>query len=84
MVTKEKLLNDLVGRLGLGIDPATIPREQSIQDMGMDSLALVKLIYTLEDEYGVTLKNEEILEVTTFGNLVDLLQRKVGFEQSGE
>lgn len=78
MDTKQALANILVEKLNLDIDPANIPPEQSIQDMGMDSLVLVKLIYILEDDYGVSLKTQEILDVNTYGDLLDLLETKIG------
>ena len=80
MDTIEKLRNILAGKLGLDLDPAKISHDQSLQDMGMDSLLLVKFIYILEDDYGVSLKTEEILEVNTFGDLLGLLEEKLGAE----
>jgi acyl carrier protein len=77
MDAKEALANILVGKLGLDIDPLQIPPDQPIQDMGMDSLMLVKFIYMLEDDYGISLKTQEILELNTFGDLLDLLDLKI-------
>ncbi len=77
MEMKEKLTAMLTKKLGLDLNPGQIQLNQSIQDLGVDSLVLVKLLYLLEDDYGVSLKTEEILAVNTFGDLLDVLEAKL-------
>lgn len=78
MDMKQELSVMLIEKLGLNLNPADIQADQSIQELGMDSLALVKLLYLLEDDYGISLKTEEVLAVNTFGDLMSMLEAKLG------
>lgn len=78
MSIKQQLADMLTKQLELDIDINSISDEQSIQDLGMDSLVLVKLIYLLEDNHGVRLTTAEVLNVNTFGDLTALLGAKLG------
>ena len=59
------------------VDLATLAPEHSLQDIGLDSLALVKLLYAVEDEFDVTLSTEEMLELKTVGDLRKMLEAKL-------
>ena len=53
-----------------------ITREASIEgDLGADSLDTVELHYAAEDEFGITIEEDEWAEVVTFGDAVDLVTR---------
>jgi len=75
-----ELVNLFIDKLGVKLDPSNIDPDQSIQDMGMDSLILIKLIYLLEEEYGVTLRTEEILNINTLSDLVTCVEEKIAIE----
>ncbi len=72
----ETLVN-LSKQVGLKVDLATLAPEHSLQDIGLDSLALVKLLYAVEDEFDVTLSTEEMLELKTVGDLRKMLEAKL-------
>jgi len=56
------------------VNPATITRETDIvKDLGADSLDLVELIMTLEDEYGVNITDESVYEHKTVGDVTDFI-----------
>lgn len=78
MDARQKLEKILVEKLKLEIDVSAIKDDQPIQELGMDSLVLVRLIYLLEDDYRVTLSTSEVLSIGTFGDLVRLLDQKLG------
>ena len=57
------------------VDPEKITRETDvINDLGADSLDLVELIMTLEDEYGVSVTDESVYEHKTVGEIADFIE----------
>jgi len=57
------------------VDPGKITRETDIMnDLGADSLDLVELIMTLEDEYGVSVTDESVYEHKTVGDIADFIE----------
>ena len=57
------------------VDPEKITRETDIMnDLGADSLDLVELIMTLEDEYGVSVTDESVYENKTVGDIADFIE----------
>jgi len=57
------------------IEPEKITRDTDIMnDLGADSLDLVELIMTLEDEYGVSVTDESIYEYKTVGDIADFIE----------
>ena len=62
------------------IPPEQISRETTFEELGMDSLDGINLIYELEEEFNVNIPDESALTVRSVGQLVE------GFEKllSGE
>lgn len=61
------------------IDPDTIsPETNLIDDLGADSLDVVELIMSLEDDYNVTISDEAAAELTTVGKIADYLESLLG------
>ena len=62
----------------LDVDPDTITRDTDLMnDLGADSLDLVELIMTLEEEYGVNATDESIYEHKTVGEISDYIETLV-------
>ncbi len=60
----------------LGIAKDTITIESGIiEDLGADSLDVIEMLMTLEDEYGITIPDEEISTVKTIGQICDVIQK---------
>ena len=60
------------------VDPSKITRDTDIMnDLGADSLDLVELIMTLEDEYGVNVTDESVYEHKTVGEIADFIETLV-------
>lgn len=49
-----------------------------IDDLGFDSLAITEVVFFTEDLFGITISNEEIIQVRTLADLRGFIQRKVG------
>ena len=62
----------------LDYDPANITPETSIEDdIGADSLDIVEFIGTLEDEFNITIPQSDLVNISTVGDLVKLVEKLV-------
>ena len=62
----------------LSVDAAQVTKEASFaDDLDADSLDLVELIMSLEEEFGVTVEEEELEGITTIGGAYDLVVGKL-------
>jgi len=62
----------------LSVDAAKVTKEASFaDDLDADSLDLVELIMSLEEEFGVTVEEEELEGITTIGGAYDLIIDKL-------
>ena len=50
-----------------------ITPEAKFEDLDVDSLDLVELAQIVEDEYGVELKGDDVKDVKTVGEVIDLI-----------
>ena len=56
-----------------GPDADQISRSSTFEELDIDSLDLVELAQVVEDEYGVVLKGEDMKELKTVGDAIDLI-----------
>ena len=56
-----------------GPDQNQITRDATFEALDIDSLDLVELAQIVEDEYGVVLKGEDMKELKTVGDAIDLI-----------
>ncbi len=58
----------------LGVDEAQVVIEASfIEDLGADSLDIVELIMSMEDEFGVDIPDTDAEKITTVKDAVDYI-----------
>jgi acyl carrier protein len=58
----------------LGVDKGQLTRSTSfIEDVGADSLDIVELVMELEEEFGVTLPDDQAEKIKTVGDAVDAI-----------
>ena len=61
----------------LNIDAESIkPESNVIDDLGADSLDVVEMLMVLEDEFNVTVTDEESLKLKTVEDIVKLIDSK--------
>ncbi len=59
----------------LDVDEKSITRETDLKkDLKADSLVLVELLFTLEEETGITVDDEAATELNTVGEIVDYIE----------
>lgn len=72
----EKTIYD--GLVELGTERDDLSREATLESLDIDSLDLVELAQIVEDEYGVELKGDDVKDVKTVGEVIDLVVAKAG------
>jgi acyl carrier protein len=72
--TPEQIESRVVEALAsFGPDASEITRDATFEALDIDSLDLVELAQIVEDEYGVVLKGEDMKELKTVGDAIDLI-----------
>ena len=56
-----------------GADRSQITREATFEELDVDSLDLVELAQVVEDEFGVELKGEDMKELKTVGDAIQMV-----------
>ena len=75
-MTLEKVIAIIVDRLGVPeID--VVPRAHITKDLGADSLDVVELGMEVEKEFNITLKDDDVEEISDVQSLVDLINKEI-------
>ena len=60
----------------LGLNPADITADSDIiKDLGADSLDVVQMLMSLEEEFGITVSEDEANGLKTVGDIVALVEK---------
>ena len=70
----EKVQAMLADALGVSADKITSDA-RIIEDLGADSLDVVELLSRLEDEYGITIPEDDVENLKTVGDIVTELEK---------
>ncbi len=74
-MTFEKITAILVEQLDADKDSMTLDTKIA-DDLGADSLDLVDLLMSIEDEFGITIPDEDVENIQTIGDLVEYIDNK--------
>lgn len=72
----EKIQALLAEALNLSVEKVTADAK-IVEDLGADSLDVVELLSQLEDEYGVTIPDEDVEKLVTVGDVAMALEALV-------
>src|SRR5580700_6946795 len=73
-VTSEQVEGRVVEALAsFGPDESQITRGATFEELDIDSLDLVELAQIVEDEYGVVLKGDDMKDLRSVGDAIDLI-----------
>ena len=56
-----------------GADPGEVSREATFEMLDVDSLDLAEMAQIVEEKFGVELKGNDVKEVKTVGEMIDLI-----------
>ena len=60
------------------IDPSTIDADTNIvEDLGADSLEVVDMLMAIEENFGITVSDEEALTLKTVKDVADFIEKKL-------
>lgn len=54
---------------------ATVRAEQSISELGLDSIAVMEMVGTLEDKLAMHFSDDELTRINTFADLATLVEK---------
>ena len=75
MELAEKVLELIVEQLNVTREQC-VPEASFINDLGADSLDLMELIMEMEEQFGVSISDEELQNIRTVQNVIDFLRIK--------
>ena len=73
----EKVRDLLVSELLLDESEVTLTAELK-DDLGIDSLAVVDLATSIEEEFDIEIPDDDLENIKTVGDIVDYLNKKIG------
>lgn len=76
----QKVKEIVVERLGVSVDDV-VPTARFQEDLNADSLDVVELIMSLEEEFGISIPDEDVEDVRCVQDAINYLTKKL---QAGE
>ncbi len=76
MTVDEKVKNIIVEQLGVDNETVT-PEASFIDDLGADSLDIVELVMTMEEEFDLEIPDEDAEKIKTVNDVVSYIKSKV-------
>jgi acyl carrier protein len=74
MELEEKVIELIIEQLNVTREQC-VPEASFINDLGADSLDLMELIMEMEEQYGVSISDEELQNIRTIQNVIDFLRK---------
>ena len=75
MNVEEKVKNIIVEQLNVDAESVT-PDASFIEDLGADSLDIVELVMTMEEEFDLEIPDEDAEKLRTVGDVAGYLEKK--------
>ena len=73
-VTPEAVEDKVVEAIAsFGPDPELVKREATFESLDIDSLDIVELAQIIEEEFGIALKGDDVKDIKTVGEAIDLV-----------
>lgn len=74
---RQKVIEQLIAASDEEIAPESVTDQTSLRDdLDLSSLQAVTLVMDLEDEFGVVIEDEEIEQLSTVGDVLEIIRSK--------
>ena len=73
MAVIDKVKELIAQQLGKAVEDVTEDKE-IVKDLGADSLDVVEMLMSLEEEFGITVPEEEAVNIKTVGDIVKAIE----------
>jgi len=74
---KDRVVELIVDQLGVSKEEAT-PQASFLDDLGADSLDIVELVMSFEEEFDLEIPDEDVEKIQTIGYAITYLQERIG------
>jgi acyl carrier protein len=71
--TEKKVIDILSGYFNVSSENIK-PSSRLVEDLGIDSMSLVELIFELKEQFGVEIKKEDIVKIRTIKDVTDFIK----------
>ncbi len=75
MATVDKVKELIAQQLNKSVDEITEDKD-IVKDLGADSLDVVEMLMSLEEEFNVTVPEEDAVNIKTVGDIVNVIEGK--------
>ena len=72
----EAELIDLISKEAL-VDVEKLKKDASLEEIGLDSVDMVSVIFAIEDKYGVSIGENDLEKSATLGQMLTLIETKI-------
>jgi acyl carrier protein len=72
----EQDLIDLVAKEAL-VDVEKLKKDSTLEEIGLDSVDMVSVVFAVEDKYGVTIGENDLEKSATLGQMLALIEAKI-------
>ncbi|NLF24724.1 MAG: acyl carrier protein [Deltaproteobacteria bacterium] len=73
----EKLRTIVLRNSQSDLGQRAVSEQDRIDSLGIDSLAMLDLIYDLQQEFGIEMDPQDLIPVVTIGDLVTMIKSRV-------
>ena len=76
MANIDKIKEMIANQLSISVEEVSEEME-FVKDLGADSLDIVEMLMTLEEEYNITIPDEETVDIKTVGDIANVLGKYI-------
>ena len=74
MTIEQKVIETIAKQLNKSADEISLEKD-IVKDLGADSLDVVEMLMNLEEEYGITVAEEEAVNIKTVADVVAVISK---------
>ena len=79
----EQELIELVSKEAL-VDIEKLKTDATLEEIGLDSVDLVSVVFAVEDKYGVSIGENDLEKTATLGDMLNLITKKIDEKAAAE